>query len=94
MLGAGAALVVVVGAGLAAHRPLSRVPENWIKFAVGLLLTSFGCFWAAEGAGVDWPGNEGSLAGVVVFFGLVSFTLVRTLRRQRLNSPGTATAGA
>ena len=94
VLGAGAALVVVVGAGLAAHRPLSRVPENWIKFAVGLLLTSFGCFWAAEGAGVDWPGNEGSLAGVVVFFGLVSFTLVRTLRRQRLNSPGTATAGA
>ena len=39
-------------------RSLSRVPENTIKFAVGLLLTSFGCFWAAEGAGVDWPGDE------------------------------------
>src|SRR5262249_3408692 len=49
---AGAALVIVVVAGLLAHRPLSRVPENTIKFAVGLLLTTFGCFWAAEGAGV------------------------------------------
>ena len=94
VLGAGTALVVVGGAGLAAHRPLSRVPENWIKFAVGLLLTSFGCFWAAEGAGVDWPGNEGSLPAVVVFFGLVSFALVRALRRQRRHSPLTATADA
>jgi uncharacterized membrane protein len=70
------------------------VPENTIKFAVGLLLTSFGCFWAAEGAGVDWPEDEASLVGVIVFFGLVSFVLVRALRRQRLKSPVTATAGA
>src|SRR5262249_13562797 len=56
--GAAAAVLLVVAAGLVAHAPLSRVPENTIKFAVGLLLTSFGCFWAAEGAGVDWPGDE------------------------------------
>jgi uncharacterized membrane protein len=93
-LGAVMALAVIVGAGLVAHRPLSRVPENTIKFAVGLLLTSFGCFWAAEGAGVDWPEDEASLVAVIVFFGLVSFVLVRALRRQRLKSPVTATTSA
>jgi uncharacterized membrane protein len=82
-LSAGIALVLVVAAGLVLHRPLARVPENTIKFAVGLLLTSFGCFWAAEGAGVDWPGDEVSLVGVVIFFAAVSFALVWVLREQR-----------
>jgi uncharacterized membrane protein len=80
--GAVAALVVVLVAGLLAKGPLSRVPENTIKFAVGLLLTSFGCFWAAEGAGVDWPGDELSLLGVIAFFVVVSIVLVRVLRRR------------
>jgi uncharacterized membrane protein len=82
--GAVAALVLVVVAGVLARGPLSRVPENTIKFAVGLLLTSFGCFWAAEGAGVRWPGDELSLLGLVVVLGAFSFLLVRALRRQRL----------
>ena len=81
---AAAALVIVVVAGVLARGPLSRVPENTIKFAVGLLLTSFGCFWSAEGAGVDWPGNELSLLGVVAFFAVVSLVLVRALRRRRV----------
>ncbi len=81
--GAAAAFVVVVIAGVLAKGPLSRVPENTIKFAVGLLLTSFGCFWGAEGAGVDWPGDELSLLAVIAFFGVVSLVLVRALRRQR-----------
>jgi uncharacterized membrane protein len=76
--------VVVVAAGLVARGPLERVPENAIKFAVGLLLTSFGTFWAAEGVGVDWPGDELSLLGVIAFFGLASFVLVHAFRRQRL----------
>ena len=71
-------------AGLLAHEPLSRVPENTIKFAVGLLLTSFGCFWAAEGVGVEWPADEASLLGVIAFFAAVSYVLVLALRRQRL----------
>jgi uncharacterized membrane protein len=74
---------VVVIAGVLAQGPLSRVPENTIKFVVGLLLTSFGCFWGAEGAGVDWPGDELSLLAVIGFFGLVSLVLVRALRRKR-----------
>ncbi len=82
--GAAAALVLVVAGGVLARGPLTRVPENTIKFAVGLLLTSFGCFWGAEGAVVDWPGDELSLLGVIAFLSVVSFALVRVLRRQRL----------
>jgi uncharacterized membrane protein len=92
-VGAGVALVVVVIAGVLAKGPLSRVPENTIKFVVGLLLTSFGSFWSAEGAGVDWPGDELSLLGVIAFFALVSLVLVRTLRRKSV-PPGTAGARA
>ena len=82
--GAGAAVVLVVVAGVLARGPLERVPENTIKFAVGLLLSSFGCFWGAEGAGVHWPGDEVSLLGVIGFMAALSFLLVRVLRRQRL----------
>jgi uncharacterized membrane protein len=54
-LGAAAALVVVCGLGLALHRPLARVPENSLKFVVGVLLSAFGTFWVGEGAGLAWP---------------------------------------
>ena len=57
-LGAAAALVVVIGLGLALHRPLARVPENTLKFVVGVLLSAFGTFWVAEGAGLGWPGRS------------------------------------
>jgi len=83
-LGAALAFVLVLVMGIALHRPLSRVPENTIKFAVGLLLTSFGCFWGAEGAGVDWPGDDLALLAILAAMGLVSFALVRRLNRQRL----------
>jgi uncharacterized membrane protein len=81
---AGAALVVVVVVGALVRTPLARVPENAIKFAVGLLLTTFGIFWAAEGAGAHWPGDELALLGVLVFLAALAFSLVRLLRRQRL----------
>ena len=55
-LGALAAFVLVMVIGLAVHRPLARVPENALKFVVGLMLTSFGIFWTGEGIGADWPG--------------------------------------
>lgn len=54
-LGAAAALLVIVALGLALHRPLARVPENTLKFIVGVLLSAFGTFWVAEGAGLAWP---------------------------------------
>jgi uncharacterized membrane protein len=80
---AAAALVIVTGAGVLVHAPLARVPENAIKFAVGLLLTTFGTFWAAEGAGADWPGDELALLGVLAFLTALAFLFVRLLRRQR-----------
>jgi uncharacterized membrane protein len=82
--GAAAALLVVVVAGVLARGPLARVPENTIKFVVGLLLTSFGCFWGAEGAGIRWPGEDASLLGVIAFFAAISYLFVRALRDRRL----------
>ena len=81
---AAAAVVLVVAVGLVVRGPLERVDENALKFGVGLLLTSFGVFWGGEGAGVEWPGTDLAILGIVGFFGLVSYALVRWLRRQRL----------
>jgi len=89
--GAAVAVALVAVVGVLVRKPLERVPENTIKYTVGVMLTSFGCFWAAEGAGVAWPGDELSLLGVVGFVWLLSYGLVRLLRRQRL---ATVTAGA
>jgi uncharacterized membrane protein len=82
-LGAAVALVIVTVAGVLAKAPLARVPENTLKFAVGTMLTTFGIFWAAEGAGAHWPGDEASLPVVLAFVVLVSFGFVAALRRQR-----------
>ena len=79
-----AAVALVVAVGVVVRAPLSRVPENTIKFVVGLLLTSFGIFWAGEGAGVSWPGSDAAMLGILAFLALVSFALVRQLRRKRL----------
>ncbi len=81
-LGAGAAVVLVVVAGIAVHQPLTRVPENTLKFAVGLLLSSFGTFWAAEGAGVTWPGSDGAILGILGVLIVVSYGFILLLRRQ------------
>jgi len=82
---AAAAAVVVVAVGLVVRGPLERVPENSLKFVVGVLLTSFGIFWGGEGAGVDWPGSDLAIFGIVAFLAVVSFALTRVLRRQRLD---------
>ena len=58
--GAAGALVLVAGVGIAVRAPLARVPENRMKFAVGVMLTTFGIFWSAEGAGAHWPGADAS----------------------------------
>ena len=83
-IGAGAAVVLVVVAGFVVREPLSRVPENTLAFAVGVMLTTFGIFWGAEGAGVDWPGGDASLPGVLVFVLLVSLGYANVLRRRKL----------
>ncbi|HEU5277310.1 MAG TPA: hypothetical protein VFU26_00250 [Gaiellaceae bacterium] len=82
--GAGAAVLLVVLAGVAVREPLARVPENTLAFAVGVMLTTFGIFWGAEGAGVEWPGGDASLVGVLAFVLLVSLGFVTALRRRKL----------
>jgi uncharacterized membrane protein len=84
--GAAAALVLVAGVGLAVRAPLARVPENTLKFAVGVMLTTFGIFWSAEGAGADWPGGDAAILGVLGFVVVMSLVFVRLLRRERLEA--------
>ncbi len=83
-LGAGIALVLVATVGVLVRAPLARVPENTMKFAVGVMLTTFGIFWSAEGAGAHWPGNDAALPVVLAFVLLLSFGAVTLLRRRRL----------
>jgi len=81
-VGAAAAIVLVAGVGVAVRAPLARVPENTMKFAVGVMLTTFGIFWATEGAGGHWPGSDASLPVVLVFVIASSAALVGLLRRR------------
>jgi uncharacterized membrane protein len=81
-LGAGAAVVLVAVTGALVHAPLARVPENTLKYAVGVMLTTFGTFWAAEGAGARWPGGDASLPAVLAFVLALSVLLVMALRRM------------
>jgi uncharacterized membrane protein len=81
---AAAAVVLVVLVGLVVRGPLERVPENSLKFVVGVLLTSFGIFWGGEGAGVEWPGGDVAILEIIAFLALVSFALTRQLRRQKV----------
>jgi uncharacterized membrane protein len=79
---AGAALVLVATAGVLVRAPLTRIPENTMKFTVGIMLTTFGIFWAAEGTGANWPGGELALLAVLVFVAVSSLALVRLLQLQ------------
>jgi Ca2+/H+ antiporter, TMEM165/GDT1 family len=86
--GAAAAGLVVVGAGVAAHRPLARVPQNTIKFAVGLLLSTFGTFWAVEGLGLfaagseslEWPAGDLAIPVILAAWCAFAWAGVRALR--------------
>jgi uncharacterized membrane protein len=84
ILGAAAAGVVVVITGLALRRPLARVPENTLKFAVGVLISSFGIFWVGEGLGFHWPGQDLSILGLVFVFLIFSLIIAAAVRRRAL----------
>jgi Ca2+/H+ antiporter, TMEM165/GDT1 family len=81
-LGALAACVLVLAIGAVVHRPLSRVPENLLKFGVGVMLSSFGVFWTGEGLGVAWPGQDLALLLFAALFlgaGLIGSAFARKL---------------
>jgi uncharacterized membrane protein len=83
VIGAAAAVVVVAVTGVLVRAPLAKVPENALKFAVGIMLTSFGIFWGAEGAGVAWPGNDAALLVLVPVVALVALGYTVLLRRPQ-----------
>jgi Ca2+/H+ antiporter, TMEM165/GDT1 family len=79
LLGAAAAVLLVAALGLVLHRPLRRIPETELKYVVGLVLTAFGTFFAAEGLGVEWPLGDGALLLVLAAWVGASQALVRSL---------------
>jgi uncharacterized membrane protein len=87
VIGAAAAVAVVAVTGVLVRAPLARVPENAMKFAVGIMLTSFGIFWGAEGAGVSWPGQDAALLVLVPVVALVALCYTVLLRPRRGRSP-------
>jgi uncharacterized membrane protein len=86
---AGAAAVIVAGVGMVVARQLSAVPENTIKTAVGIMLSSFGLFWVGEGAGVRWPGSDLFILAFIAIFAVVTAASVARMRIVRPGSPVT-----
>jgi uncharacterized membrane protein len=86
VLGASAAVVLVTAIGLVVRGPLSRVPENTLKFVVGILLSSFGMFWGAEGAGVAWPGKDAALPVIVLATAIAAVSSVFVLRQRPVHT--------
>lgn len=80
-MGALAAVVLVLLVGMAVHRPLVRVPENTLKFVVGLMLSSFGVFWTGEGLGADWPGEDLALVWIFALFLIFALVAVRLIAK-------------
>jgi len=83
---AAVAVLLVIAAGVAVRAPLARVPENAMKFGVGAMLTSFGMFWAAEGAGASWPGDDAALLAIVPAVLLCSLAAIGVLRSRSANA--------
>jgi len=81
-LGAVAALLVIVALGLVLHRPLARIPENTIKFTVGVLLSSFGTFWVGEGMNLAWPGADWSVLALIGAYLTLALTMIPLCRNQ------------
>jgi uncharacterized membrane protein len=94
-LAAACAVLLVAGAGLAVRAPLARVPENTLKFIVGVMLTSFGVLWGAEGAGAKWPGSDAALLVLIPAVAVLALGLTAALRRPASGAgAGSRTAAA
>ncbi len=85
-LGAAAACALVMAIGAIVHRPLSRVPENTLKFGVGVMLSAFGLFWTGEGLGVDWPGADAAIIGFAAVFLIAGLAMANWLKRPAVEA--------
>ena len=86
-LGALAACALVVIVGCAVHRPLARIPENALKFAVGVLLSAFGVFWVGEGLGFHWPGDDLAILAITALFLAAAAAAVGRISQRRTAAP-------
>jgi uncharacterized membrane protein len=93
-LAAVCAVAVVAAAGAAVRAPLARVPENTLKFVVGIMLTAFGTFWGTEGAGAHWPGSDAALLVLAPAIAVFALALVAVMRRAKTGSPAPGDAAA
>jgi len=89
-IAAGCAIVLIAAAGFAIRAPLARVPENTMKFVVGIMLTSFGVFWGGEGAGAHWPGSDAALLVIIPAVAVFGIGLTALLRQSGSGTGGSA----
>ncbi|HEY2259903.1 MAG TPA: hypothetical protein VGH45_09320 [Solirubrobacteraceae bacterium] len=90
---AGLAVALVAGVGIMARAPLARVPENLMKFVVGAMLSSFGIFWSAEGAGASWPGGDAALLAIIPGVLIAAVAMVAWLRAEARDTASLRAAG-
>ena len=82
--GALIACALVLAVGFAIRRPLAQVPENTLKFCVGVMLSAFGIFWTGEGLGIEWPGGDLALLGLAAILFITALGAVRLARLESL----------
>src|SRR6266851_3499779 len=82
VVGGVGAIIVVGGIGLVLHRSVRRIPRSLLQLIVGVLLTTFGTFWALEGLGVEWPGGDASIPGLLILYAATALFYI-TLERNR-----------
>jgi uncharacterized membrane protein len=82
VIGGVGAIVVVGGIGLALHQTVRRIPRSFLQLIVGVMLTTFGTFWALEGLGVDWPASDGAIVGLLILYAATALAYI-TLERRR-----------
>lgn len=87
-----AAILLVAAGGVAGRAPLARVPENSMNFIVCIMLTAFGMFWGAEGAGVRWPGSDAALLVLIPAIGIYALALVGVFRHRSADADPVPTA--
>ncbi|HEY0507940.1 MAG TPA: hypothetical protein VGD12_07715 [Blastococcus sp.] len=92
IVGAAAAVVVLAAVGAATYRLIARIPRRALQLFVGALLSAFGTFWAAQGVGVAWPGNDLALVWLVVLYAATGMALLHLVRGWRLPAAPTGTA--
>lgn len=84
VVGGVGAIAVVGGIGLLLHRSVRRIPRSLLQLIVGILLTTFGTFWAIEGMGIEWPGSDAAIIGLLLLYVVTALTYISFERKRAL----------